>query len=171
MKRFAFAYHCIDSDIVLKEIEAEDKFSAAKKGILSLCTSERNLEYMTRFQELEQYPSTYEDLVKYLDNLDIAMSVIELESDVDRMRRVEKEFEDAFAKELKVFKENNNFTDVFWSKCPIDNDYLYFINPFDDSDEELNDKLILFQAKLNHKFPLKSIIHYPNYFNNWQHKV
>lgn len=76
MKNFAVAIMTFwDTELLLFKLEAENKYEAAKLGMLEICKDEEVRQFELEWQASPDYPKTYEEMEE-LD--EISIKVIEL---------------------------------------------------------------------------------------------
>ncbi len=66
-----------DYDLKLLKINAENEYEALKKGMIESC-SEKYKQDEIDWQNSEEYPKTYHELVDLLYNSDMCVNVLEI---------------------------------------------------------------------------------------------
>lgn len=66
-----------DYDLKLLKINAENEYEALKKGTIESC-SEKYKQDEIDWQNSEEYPKTYDELVDLLYNSDMCVNVLEI---------------------------------------------------------------------------------------------
>ena len=67
-----------ENELRLFKVQAETGYEAIKQAMLSTCSSEEGRQQELDWQNSEEYPENYEDLIDMLYNSDIAINVIEI---------------------------------------------------------------------------------------------
>lgn len=79
MKKYVVAsISFFDNEIKQTIQESDNELNAFKQHMLSVCTSKEVLESEKDWQNDEEYPQTYEELLEEIPNWDMDCSVIEI---------------------------------------------------------------------------------------------
>ena len=67
-----------ENDLKLFKVMAENEYEAVKKGMVEFTDNPESKQYEIDWQNSEEYPKTYDELVDVLYNSDMCVNVLEI---------------------------------------------------------------------------------------------